>query len=76
VLAGLNTYTGQTILKNGAINVAVLNNTGIAGNLGQHGTITTGLPALGADYGYRSFSLDGSIGILSKGFLRAKATAP
>jgi autotransporter-associated beta strand protein len=52
VLTGLNTYTGQTILKNGSINVAVLNNTGVAGNLGQHGTIDIGSGGTGATLVY------------------------
>jgi autotransporter-associated beta strand protein len=38
--------------------------------------VTTGLPAAGAGYEYRSFSLDGSNDLSSKGFLRAKVTAP
>ncbi|MES2920357.1 MAG: autotransporter-associated beta strand repeat-containing protein [Verrucomicrobiota bacterium] len=35
--------------------------------------VTTNLPAVGAGYEYRSFSLDGSNGLPGKGFLRAKA---
>ncbi len=35
--------------------------------------VTTGLPAVGTGYEYRSFSLDGSNGLPGKGFLRAKA---
>lgn len=38
--------------------------------------ITTGLPALSPGYSYRSFSLSGSNGLPSKGFLRAAVTAP
>ena len=38
--------------------------------------VTAGLPAPGADYEYRSFMLDGSDGLSSKGFLRAKVTSP
>ena len=38
--------------------------------------VTTGLPAAGAGYEYRSFSLDGSNGLTGKGFLRAKVTSP
>jgi hypothetical protein len=38
--------------------------------------ITTGLPALNPGYSYRSFSLSGSNGLPSKGFLRAAVTAP
>jgi fibronectin-binding autotransporter adhesin len=37
---------------------------------------TTGLPAAGAGYEYRSFSLNGSNGLFGKGFLRAKVTSP
>jgi hypothetical protein len=38
--------------------------------------VITGLPAAGAGYEYRSFSLDGSNGLTGKGFLRAKVTSP
>jgi len=38
--------------------------------------LTTGLPAAGAGYEYRSFSLGGSNGLTGKGFLRAKVTQP
>lgn len=38
--------------------------------------LAAGLPALGADYEYRSFMLDGSDGLPSIGFLRAKVTSP
>jgi autotransporter-associated beta strand protein len=38
--------------------------------------VTTGLPAAGAGYEYRSFSLNGSNGLPGKGFLRAKVTSP
>jgi hypothetical protein len=38
--------------------------------------VTTGLPAAGVGYEYRSFSLDGSNGLTGKGFIRAKVTAP
>ncbi len=38
--------------------------------------VTTGLPAAGAGYEYRSFSLNGSNGLTGKGFLRAKVTSP
>jgi autotransporter-associated beta strand protein len=38
--------------------------------------VTTGLPAAGLGYEYRSFSLDGSNGLTGKGFLRAKVTSP
>ncbi len=38
--------------------------------------VTTGLPAAGAGYEYRSFSLEGSSGLAGKGFLRAKVTMP
>jgi autotransporter-associated beta strand protein len=38
--------------------------------------VTTGLPAAGAGYEYRSFSLNGSNGLSDKGFLRAKVTSP
>lgn len=38
--------------------------------------ITTALPALNPGYSYRSFSLGGSNGLPSKGFLRATVTAP
>ena len=38
--------------------------------------LAAGLPALGADYEYRSFILDGSDGLPSIGFLRAKVTSP
>jgi fibronectin-binding autotransporter adhesin len=38
--------------------------------------VTTGLPAAGAGYVYRSFSLNGSNGLTGKGFLRAKVTSP
>jgi fibronectin-binding autotransporter adhesin len=38
--------------------------------------VTTGLPAAGAGYEYRSFSLNGSNGLSGKGFLRAKVTSP
>jgi len=38
--------------------------------------ITTGLPATSSDYSYRSFSLGGSNGLPSKGFLRASADTP
>jgi fibronectin-binding autotransporter adhesin len=38
--------------------------------------VTTGLPAAGTGYEYRSFSLDGSNGLTGKGFLRAKVTSP
>ena len=41
------------------------------------GAVSTGLPDLsGSGYEYRSFSLDGSNGLPSKGFLRAKVTMP
>jgi fibronectin-binding autotransporter adhesin len=36
--------------------------------------VTTDLPAAGAGYEYRSFSLDGSNGLPSRGFLRAKVS--
>jgi autotransporter-associated beta strand protein len=36
--------------------------------------ITSGLPAAGTGYEYRSFSLDGSDGLAGKGFLRAKVS--
>jgi autotransporter-associated beta strand protein len=36
--------------------------------------VSTGLPAAGDGYEYRSFSLDGSNGLTEKGFLRAKVT--
>jgi fibronectin-binding autotransporter adhesin len=39
-------------------------------------TISAGLPTPGADYEYRSFILDGSDGLPSTGFLRAKVTSP
>jgi autotransporter-associated beta strand protein len=39
-------------------------------------TISAGLPTPGGDYEYRSFILDGSDGLPSKGFLRAKVTSP
>ncbi len=58
----------------------------IEGSLDLAGFLTTvnvvspiinGLPVdPGAGYEYRSFSLDGSNGLTSKGFLRAKATSP
>lgn len=38
--------------------------------------ITTALPALNPGYSYRSFSLGGSNGLPSKGFLRATVTSP
>ncbi len=38
--------------------------------------VTTGLPAAGAGYEYRSFTLDGSAGLPTKGFLRAQVTQP
>jgi autotransporter-associated beta strand protein len=38
--------------------------------------ITTALPALNPGYSYRSFSLGGSNGLPSRGFLRASVTAP
>jgi autotransporter-associated beta strand protein len=38
--------------------------------------VTNGLPAAGAGYEYRSFSLNGSNGLSGKGFLRAKVTSP
>jgi hypothetical protein len=38
--------------------------------------VTTDLPTPGADYEYRSFILDGSDGLPSAGFLRAKVTSP
>ena len=42
--------------------------------------VTTNLPALtpqgGVSYEYRSFSLDGSNGLPSKGFLRVTVTNP
>ncbi len=38
--------------------------------------ITTDLPALNPGYSYRSFSLGGSNGLPSKGFLRASVSAP
>jgi hypothetical protein len=38
--------------------------------------VTVGLPAAGAGYEYRSFSLSGSNGLPGKGFLRAKVTSP
>ena len=38
--------------------------------------LTTGLPAPGPDYEYRSFSLDVSAGRPARGFLRASATCP
>lgn len=38
--------------------------------------VTVGLPAAGTGYEYRSFSLSGSNGLPSKGFLRAKVTSP
>jgi hypothetical protein len=38
--------------------------------------VTTGLPAAGSGYEYRSFSLNGSNGLAGKGFLRAKVTSP
>ena len=38
--------------------------------------VTTGLPAVGTGYEYRSFSLEGSSGLAGKGFLRAKVTMP
>lgn len=36
--------------------------------------VTTGLPAAGTGYEYRSFSLDSSAGLTDKGFLRAQVT--
>jgi len=38
--------------------------------------VTTGLPAAGTGYEYRSFSLVDSNGLTGKGFLRAKVTSP
>ena len=38
--------------------------------------VTTGLPAAGTGYQYRSFSLDGSAGLPAKGFLHAEVTQP
>jgi autotransporter-associated beta strand protein len=38
--------------------------------------LATGLPAAGTGYEYRSFSLNGSNGLIGKGFLRAKVTSP
>ena len=38
--------------------------------------VTTGLPAPGTGYEYRSFSLDGSNGLATQGFLRARVTQP
>ena len=38
--------------------------------------VTTNLPAPNVGYEYRSFSLSGSNGLLTKGFLRAKVTLP
>ena len=38
--------------------------------------VTTNLPAPGVGYEYRSFSLSGSNGLPTKGFLRAKVTHP
>jgi hypothetical protein len=38
--------------------------------------VTNNLPGAGDGYEYRSFSLNGSNGLIGKGFLRAKVTAP
>lgn len=42
VLAGANTYSGGTLVLGGNISVSVLNNTGVAGNVGTGSTISLG----------------------------------
>jgi autotransporter-associated beta strand protein len=65
------TADGITYLIEGGTNL-----TGFSNNVTPVDPITAGLPTPGADYEYRSFSLDSSNGLPGTGFLRAKVTAP
>ncbi len=63
------THQGATYTIQGSANLASFTSpvSGVA-------TVTTGLPAAPAGYEYRTFSLDGSNGLPSRGFLRVEVT--
>jgi hypothetical protein len=60
---------GVTYTIEGGINLVDFNEA-----VGEVTPLTTGLPDLTSDpdYEYRSFTLDASLGLLGKGFMRAK----
>ncbi len=52
VVSGTNTYSGGTSVLNGTVSVSVLNNTGVAGNVGTGSTINLGNLVTGAGLTY------------------------